>query len=363
MSVSSTQSTVADYFFVTGLRDVDLLSTYDSVKNGQDTDADATYYNNQENCAAATTTPDAASPTVEHPPIVSKLPRTPPPTTVNNSDQQSTLASTGRKRGQSLPVLPTTMNTNGNNIITSVSTGTSAQPDSLTRVMDHVQAVIDHFDKERDVARGSVISIPTPPTPPGATTATATATTTTAASSLEKSRRASVNSGYLNRLEKRSSVHDTSWQRVKDSITSSGNHSFIHSPTRPTLTLTNSSLLFYDTYKVKRTHTQRRQRQYSLSQRAKTTTGTTSDTSTSNEQQKVQLSNTAGGEDQPTIPHLLDVKYPPTVLMRYPSQDSQIPFPSYLSMVMYRAVKNGNISKTGGACIKSTFTFVVLFPT
>ncbi|KAI8335808.1 AEX-3 domain-containing protein [Chlamydoabsidia padenii] len=314
MAVSSTQSTVADYFFVTGLRDVDLLSTYNSVKNGQTTDADATYYNNQENSAAATTTSKTVSmtsSTIDTTPSSSNLPRGPPPSTTSNTDNtdliNSTLAPGGlaRKRGQSLPVLPTTKN--NNELVTSISTGTSLQqqqqqqPDSLTSVMDHVQAVIDNFDKERDVARGSVISIPTRPTLPQPHPPATSSPTTT---SLERSRRASVNTGYLNRSEKRTSIHDTSWQRVKDSITSS----------------------------VKRTHTQRRQRQYSLSQSAKTTTATSDDKNS--EQQKVQLSN-AMVDDQPTIPHLLDVKYPPTVLMRYPSQDSTIPFPSYLSMFSF----------------------------
>ncbi|CAO3621225.1 unnamed protein product [Cunninghamella blakesleeana] len=40
-------------------------------------------------------------------------------------------------------------------------------------------------------------------------------------------------------------------------------------------------------------------------------------------------------DDSPTMPHLIDVKYPPTVLMRYPSQDLSIPFPSYLSMFCF----------------------------
>jgi hypothetical protein len=52
----------------------------------------------------------------------------------------------------------------------------------------------------------------------------------------------------------------------------------------------------------------------------------------SQQQPKVQLPNPLDNE-KPTSPHLLDVKYPPTVLMRYPSQDSSSPFPSYLSMV------------------------------
>ncbi|ORZ15755.1 AEX-3 domain-domain-containing protein [Absidia repens] len=285
MSPTSTQSTVADYFFVTGLREIDLFSAYDKAKKGLVDETDATYYNNMENCAASTTHSSTELNSTEA--EVSPLP---PPETIHTSTitkPSSQIASTngglGRKRGQSLPVLPTTSDTRKT---TSINNTTG---NSLNGVMDHVQAVIDHFDKERDFARGSVISISATPSSRGTTS-----------TSGERSRRASVNTGYING-SKRTSLHDTSWQRVKDSITSS----------------------------VKRTHTQRRQRQYSKS-------NSTSDTSIMQQSQEpiVQLPNPLDDE-KPTTPHLLDVKYPPTVLMRYPSQDSSIPFPSYLSMFSF----------------------------
>ncbi|KAI8085078.1 AEX-3 domain-containing protein [Halteromyces radiatus] len=263
MSISPAQQTVADYFFVTGLRDIDLLTTYNSVKNGQTADNEAAYYNNQESSAAATLS-------IEN--VTSERIKTPPtPMTrisTDTTEDPDILSNThGRKRGQSLPLLPSI-------------TSSNQQEDSLTGMMDQVQAVIDHFGKERDYARGNVIAIPSPPS-----------TDTSSIASWERSRRASVNTVYSNKT-KRSSLYDTAWQHGKDT--------------------------------VKRTYKQRRQRQYSMSHTS--TDGT--------ERQKVALP-TMDDNDQPTIPHLLDVKYPPTVLTRYPYQDVCIPFPSYLSMFSF----------------------------
>ncbi|CAO3592405.1 unnamed protein product [Absidia cylindrospora] len=271
MAISPTHSTVADYFFVTGLRDVDLLSTYNAVKNGQTTNNDAFYYNNQEHYAASTVD------------VASTRPKTPPgPLTTNSINSSLSSTHLGRKRGQSLPIYPTTSTT-------SESTN-STQFNSLTGVMDHVQAVVEQFDKERNVGKRSVIALPTPPSP-----------TNRAVAPCIQSRRTSVNTIQPDG-RRRPSINSTSWQRIRDSL---------NSPVT-----------------IKRTlQQQQQQRRYSMSHSA-----TAMDSK--NNQQYVDKSDEMD-DDLPTVPHLLDVKYPPTVLLRYPPQDSITPFPSYLSMFSF----------------------------
>ncbi|ORZ20288.1 AEX-3 domain-domain-containing protein [Absidia repens] len=271
MAISPTHSTVADYFFVTGLRDVDLLSTYDAVKNGQTMNNDAFYYNNQEHYATSTVD------------LASTRPKSPPGPLMTTPNLDSSLSSThlGRKRGQSLPIYPTTSTTSESN---------SAQLNSLTGVMDHVQAVVEQFDKERNVGKRNVIALPTPPSPTNGTV-----------TPCDRFRRASVNTVQPDGT-RRASLNDTSWQRIRDSL---------NSPVT-----------------IKRTlQQQQRQRRYSMSH----------STTTMDPEKGHQYVNQSDemDDDLPTVPHLLDVKYPPTVLLRYPAQDSITPFPSYLSMFSF----------------------------
>ncbi|KAI8377993.1 AEX-3 domain-containing protein [Radiomyces spectabilis] len=104
-------SRLADYFFVCGLHDNHLLATYDAVKRGQITSADEYYYDQQRQ-AVAVTSNEAPEP-------------------VNN-----------RTTGKLLPQ--------------------SSSKDSLAEVLDHVQSIIDIFDKERDSARDNVIAVHEP---------------------------------------------------------------------------------------------------------------------------------------------------------------------------------------------------------
>lgn len=108
-------SRLADYFFVAGLGDSSVLETYEAVKQGrrQPTPAaDDYYYYQQQQQRAATTTND-----------------------VQPSDRF-----------------------NGNRF-TSVPEGLSNSSTAHDAMLEHVKAVIDSFDKERDSARDAVIAL------------------------------------------------------------------------------------------------------------------------------------------------------------------------------------------------------------
>lgn len=155
MSISPTSSsTVADYFFVTGLCDDDLLLTYQQVQKGFDQFNEVSYYLNQQTSAAEKladiSTLHLDSPHPVEPNNTNKNTNTTATTTTLTKSQIR------RKRGFSLP--PISNNNNSNNTKTTIKC-----QDSLNDVLDHVQTVIDNFDKERDTARDNVISITSPP--------------------------------------------------------------------------------------------------------------------------------------------------------------------------------------------------------
>ena len=130
---------VADYFFVAGLHDNHLLPAYESAKKYQRTgDNDVSYYQQQER-AVASNGLDQYTPV---------LTESPPAATVTNPLLDS------RRRGKSLSVLPTESATLLRSTIPEVATSAS-----LLGVLDHVQNVIDNFDKERDSARDNVIAV------------------------------------------------------------------------------------------------------------------------------------------------------------------------------------------------------------
>lgn len=123
---------VADYFFVAGLHDSHLIPTFESAKKHQRiADNDVSYYQQQEQAVAGH---DKYTETVVSPPQIDP----------------------SRRRGQSLSVLPTeppTLRASFPEVATSAS---------LLGVLDHVQSVIDNFDKERDTARDNVIAVHEP---------------------------------------------------------------------------------------------------------------------------------------------------------------------------------------------------------
>ncbi|KAI7866235.1 hypothetical protein BDF14DRAFT_1728679 [Spinellus fusiger] len=101
-------SRIADYFFVAGLHDENIIPTYEATKRGQQTSEDI-YYDQQKQAAATEPTqPPSSSP--------SRLSYYQPSTMTPIIEQQ-------------------------------------VAEDSLCGVLDHVQAVIDTFGKERDSAR------------------------------------------------------------------------------------------------------------------------------------------------------------------------------------------------------------------
>jgi hypothetical protein len=101
-----TASRVADYFFVAGVHDTHILPTYEQVKKqgGENIKNDSQYYQQQEQ------------------------------------------AVNGAQSFMPLATQETSLKENYTDT-------------SLSGVLDHVQNVIDHFDKERDTARDNVIAV------------------------------------------------------------------------------------------------------------------------------------------------------------------------------------------------------------
>jgi hypothetical protein len=101
-----TASRVADYFFVAGVHDTHILPTYEQVKKqgGENIKNDSQYYQQQEQ------------------------------------------AVNGAQSFMPLQTQETSLKENYTDT-------------SLLGVLDHVQNVIDHFDKERDTARDNVIAV------------------------------------------------------------------------------------------------------------------------------------------------------------------------------------------------------------
>lgn len=126
-------SRLADYFFVAGLHDSYVMPAYESAKKYQRTgDSDISYYQQQEQAVASNIN------LFEH-----KL-----------DFEVVDSSKNGRRRGHSLSVSAT--EPSGSLRSTFPEVATSA---SLLGVLDHVQHVIDNFDKERDTARDNVIAV------------------------------------------------------------------------------------------------------------------------------------------------------------------------------------------------------------
>ncbi|KAG0183459.1 hypothetical protein DFQ29_004403 [Apophysomyces sp. BC1021] len=214
-------SRLGDYFFVAGVHDDNILPTYEAAKRGPSATLDGLYYHQQEQ--AATNGQCVFS---QSPPSVDRA--------------------EGRKRGLSLPK------------------SLSEYPrDSLHGVLDHVQAVIDNFDKERDTVRDTVIAVHDH---------------TYLAEKFKKvtlpNQRQSFDAGHPRSLQR-----SKTWRHMADSGTDKSRNSYANA-----------------------------RRQISLP-----------------------------AIKQEPILNILDVKYTPTVLTRYPKQDysSAEPFPSYVAMFCF----------------------------
>lgn len=120
-------SRVADYFFVAGLHDSHLIPTFEYAKKYQRTsETDVLYYQQQEEAVANNGSNEES-----------------------NKRETNVFEASFRKRGYSeneMPVLRSALSDDA----------------SLLGVLDHVQNVIDNFDKERDTARDNVIAVQQP---------------------------------------------------------------------------------------------------------------------------------------------------------------------------------------------------------
>jgi hypothetical protein len=140
---------VADYFFVAGLHDNHLISAFETAKKNQRTgDNDASYYQQQEQAVASNGHDEYATNI-----LVSES-----QSNTNAMDTSNALLNS-RRRGHSLTVGPTEPSSILRSTLPEVATSAS-----LLGVLDHVQHVIDNFDKERDTARDNVIAVHDPVT-------------------------------------------------------------------------------------------------------------------------------------------------------------------------------------------------------
>ncbi|CAO0799383.1 unnamed protein product [Mucor circinelloides] len=250
-------SRVADYFFVAGLHDNHLIPTYESAKKYQRTgDNDVSYYQQQEQAVSG----NAA------------MAESPPPL----DTMESNLRPVGNRRRcytvAEPPMLRSTLS----------EAATSA---SLLGVLDHVQNVIDNFDKERDTARDNVIAVQGP--------------------YAEKYKRSDSDKTITMNSNHRSSIYSideaTRRMSVRETNTSISTRQW-RSPSDPK--------------KLDKT------KRYSTMSVQK---------STSTE------SVPAIPLEPQVVPNIFDLKYTPTVLMRYPKANYSIdtPFPAYAAMFCF----------------------------
>lgn len=255
---------VADYFFVAGLHDNHLIPTFESAKKHKKTgDNDVFYYQQQEQAVANNGPIDYNSTISNSPPAT-------------HSENNNNILLDSRRRGQSLSVGPTEPSSILRSTIPEVATSAS-----LLGVLDHVQNVIDTFDKDRDTARDNVIAVHDHISP-----------------STEKYKRSDSDKTIT------LSNHRNSIRSVENSPRQPLSH-------RDTLTRKWRSPS--DPKKVE-----------PLATTAKKLTSTES-------------APTIPLEDTETVPNILEIKYTPTVLMRYPKTNYSMdePFPAYAAMFCF----------------------------
>ncbi|KAI8370884.1 AEX-3 domain-containing protein [Choanephora cucurbitarum] len=129
-------SRVADYFFVAGLHDNQLIPAYEHAKTNSSI-SDASYYQQQEHAVANN----------------GQL-------LLNYAEKRPHLEKINRRRGKSMIVKGSTATLDPPLLRSSLSDAATSA--SLLGVLDHVQNVIDNFDKERDSARDNVIAVQDP---------------------------------------------------------------------------------------------------------------------------------------------------------------------------------------------------------
>ncbi|CEP14755.1 hypothetical protein [Parasitella parasitica] len=252
-------SRVADYFFVAGLHDDHLLATFESAKKHQRTgDNDVSYYQQQEQAVLGK-------------PIMAE---SPPALDTVESNMQASVGN--RRRGYSIvepPMLRSTLS----------EAATSA---SLLGVLDHVQHVIDNFDKERDTARDNVIAVQSP-------------------HSTEKYKRSDSDKTITMSSNHRSSIYSideaTRRMSVRDANPSASTRTW-RSPSDP-----------------KKMDKPKRFSSMSV-------------------QKSPSTENVPAKSLEPEIvPNIFDLKYTPTVLMRYPKTNYSLdtPFPAYAAMFCF----------------------------
>ncbi|KAI8645606.1 AEX-3 domain-containing protein [Parasitella parasitica] len=252
-------SRVADYFFVAGLHDDHLLATFESAKKYQRTgDNDVSYYRQQEQAVLGKPTMSDSPPT---------------PDTIESTMRAS---AGNRRRGYSVvepPVLHSTLS----------EAATSA---SLLGVLDHVQHVIDNFDKERDTARDNVIAVQGP-------------------HNTEKYNRSDSDKTITMSSNHRSSVYSideaTRRMSIRDANSSTSTRTW-RSPSDP-----------------KKMDKPKRFSSISVKKSPSTE------------------SVPASSPEPKEVPNILDLKYTPTVLMRYPKTNYSFdtPFPAYAAMFCF----------------------------
>ncbi|KAI9495919.1 AEX-3 domain-containing protein [Zychaea mexicana] len=309
-------SQLADYFFVAGLHDDDLLATYQAAKQGRRITDDDYYYERQQTAVndldkknnsnnSDSNQVVEASPTPLDEPNNSKsssggVNHHTPHTSSTSLSPRSDGGSSSSKN--STTTTTTSTNGNGDNHHRALPTRTVTLPaelhsgknssgrirDSSFGVLDHVQAVIDHFDKERDTARDTVIAV-----------------------------------HDQHRLAEKFDTHQQDQEQQRRQRSSS------------------THVAASDRYSLHQSHTwqpesgssTRRQRQYSEPPAWMHGTQSSIDSVATVTPKNLQENN----PNAVAVPNILDLQYIPTVLMRYPKQNcvpSQ-PFPPYVAMFCF----------------------------
>lgn len=254
---------VADYFFVAGLHDSHLIPTFESAKKHQRiADNDVSYYQRQEQAVAGH---DEYANTIVSAPSID----------------------TSRRCGQSLPVGPTEPSATLRSTFPEVATSAS-----LLGVLDHVQSVIDNFDKERDTARDNVIAVHEP------LSRHTEKYKATEAETFSNNRTTS----YPTEATRRLSVREVSARKWR-------------SPSDPKICKNNKNRIYLLTNNFFKAEATKR----SLSTK------------------RVKSIETVPSipSEPEIIPNIFDIRYTPTILMRYPkiNYSSKEPFPAYAAMV------------------------------
>ncbi|KAI8139770.1 AEX-3 domain-containing protein [Fennellomyces sp. T-0311] len=260
-------SQLADYFFVAGLHDSDLLATYQAAKQGRKTTADDYYYERQQSALNDLDKKNNMTDSNQ------ELMESPAPVDEPNSATHS--LSVVRPLPNKSITFPTELQ------IPSGGPARNHVRDSSFGVLDHVQAVIDLFDKERDTARDTVIAL-----------------------------------HDQHRLAEKYDNHQEQRRQRSASTHVSDRHTLQHS----------------HTWQPESASNPRRQRQHSEPPAWMSRTQESIDSLAT-----VTPKDIKNSDSTVAVPNILDLQYIPTVLMRYPKQ-AYVPaqsFPPYVAMFCF----------------------------